>query len=271
LTESSTEPLAPSLRGLGQPSEFRKMGDTTVAGAMQIEPPTQPAVVPAVPAPTSQPNVEEQTSQAEQTGPPVVPPASTSQYAFAAQLDMSQPSPVSRTGPYNMAPMANALPPAPPYRTAGYAHGSHQRYSTTSPPMMPQMPQYMHMANQAPYIQHPSPSMPYYGGGGQMSPTQSQTPIAPRQNMAFYPNPMMMNHPQQTYYYPHAPQYPGQGQAVPPGMMPAQYMPGSPPIMDPRAMNQSPTGTTQAQFQGNKQNQGTGRNFWFMLRLVLIL
>lgn len=88
-----------------------------------------------------------------------------------------------------------------------------------------------------------------------MSPTQSQSPMPPRQNMAFYPNPMMMNHPQQTFYYPHAPQYPGQGQAVPPGMMPAQYIPGSPPTMDPRAMNQSPTGTTQAQFQANKQNQ----------------
>ncbi|KAJ0284144.1 hypothetical protein Brms1b_004532 [Colletotrichum noveboracense] len=62
----------------------------------------------------------------------------------------------------------------------------------------------------------------YYAS--QLSPTQQQA----RPNMGFYPNQMVMNHPQnshipQGYYYPSGP-YPNQGQAMPNHMVAAQYL-----------------------------------------------
>lgn len=171
--------------------------------------------------------------------------STTTKHAFSSQLDMAASPPVGRPGPYNMGNMANALP-QPSFRPGQYPQGAQQRYNPASPSMMhqmPQMPQYaghppMPMANQAYYIQQPQ--MPPYYGAGQLSTTQTQTqsPISARQPMAFYPNPMMMNHPQSAYYYPQANQYPGQAQTIP-NMMHGQFMAASPTTTDPRMMSQS--------------------------------
>lgn len=164
--------------------------------------------------------------------------------AFASQLEMTSAPQISRqTGPYNMAPMSNALPQAA-YRGSHYHHGHQQRYnSTASPPMLPQIPQHMPpygpshsmpMANQ-PYYAQQAPQMHQYYPNGQMSPTQAQSTISSRQSMGFYPNQMMMGHAPAAYYYPQHPQYATTNQPMSPAMAPGQYMPASPTAMsDPR-------------------------------------
>src|SRR5690606_33632779 len=59
---------------------------------------------------------------------------STSQNAFAAQLNvgLSQPKP---QGPYNMVSMANGLPQVP-YRNAQYSSGCQQRYNPANSSQM---------------------------------------------------------------------------------------------------------------------------------------
>ncbi|GKT63638.1 YT521-B-like splicing factor [Colletotrichum tofieldiae] len=186
-------------------------------------------------------------TQHQQYGPP--------QHAFSSQLDMAQQPATGRPGAFNMNGMANALPQASmrhnPYAPGGQQQHQQQRFSpaTSSPSMMPQMPQMapqypgqatMPMGNphyympQHPQIQH------YYAN--QLSPTQQQA----RPNMGYYPNQMVMNHPQnshipQGYYYPPAGHY-AHTQALQNPMVSAQYIGGNATHSDPRAMPQIPNG-----------------------------
>ncbi|KAM0244058.1 hypothetical protein ACHAP5_006628 [Fusarium lateritium] len=174
-----------------------------------------------------------------------------SQYAFATQFDMSQPPSGPRPGPYNMAPMANALPPMG-FRPGQYPQSTQQRMNPAgSPPMMQHMSQFaghpgVPVASQGYYL--PPQVAPYYG---------NQMPQAQRQNMAYYSNQMMMGTQQSAYYYPPGPQYQPSPHPIPNGMVNGHY-PGAPPTThDPRTMPQP------AEFVGVHQQpfkQGQGRN-----------
>ncbi|KAL2883548.1 hypothetical protein SGCOL_001231 [Colletotrichum sp. CLE4] len=188
--------------------------------------------------------------QHQQYGPP--------QHAFSSQLDMAQQPAAGRPGNFNMNNMANALPQSNMrhghYVPGGQPQHQQQRFSpaTSSPSMMPQMPQMPQMAPQYPGqgampMGNPQYYMPqhhqmqhYYTN--QLSPTQQQA----RPNMGYYPNQMVMNHPQhnqipQGYYYPPAGHY-SQNQALHNPMVSAQYMGTHTGHSDPRVMPQMPNG-----------------------------
>ncbi|KAK1598014.1 YT521-B-like domain-containing protein [Colletotrichum navitas] len=177
------------------------------------------------------------------------------QHAFSSQLDMAQQPAAGRPGAFSMNGMANALPQAAMrhnlYAPGGQQQHQQQRFSpaTSSPSMMPQMPQMapqysgqaaMPMGNPHYYMpQHPHMQHYYVN---QLSPSQQPT----RPNMGYYPNQMIMNHPQsghisQGYYYSPAGHY-AQGQAIPNSMVSAQYMGGNMAHSDPRGMPQVSNG-----------------------------
>lgn len=184
---------------------------------------------------------------------------SATQHAFATQIDMTQSSADGRSGPYNMGSMSNSLPQVG-YRPGQYPHASPQRYNTgSSPSMMQQMPQYtghptMPMAGQGYYIQQPQMAQ-YYSG--QLSPTPAAASMPSRQNMSYYPNQMMMNHPQSAYYYPPAPQYPASGHHLSNPLMAGQFANQTPVSNDPRTMVPS-LGNDRIQ-QSAKDGPGTQR------------
>jgi len=177
------------------------------------------------------------------------------QHAFSSQLDMAQQPAAGRPGAFSMNGMANALPQAAMrhnlYAPGGQQQHQQQRFSpaTSSPSMMPQMPQMapqypgqaaMPMGNPHYYMpQHPHMQHYYVN---QLSPSQQPT----RPNMGYYPSQMIMNHPQsghisQGYYYSPAGHY-AQGQAIPNSMVSAQYMGGNMAHSDPRGMPQVSNG-----------------------------
>ncbi|PCD22625.1 hypothetical protein FGRA07_03995 [Fusarium graminearum] len=179
-----------------------------------------------------------------------------SQHAFAAQFDMSQLPSGPRPGPYNMAPVANALP-SMGFRSGQYPPNNQQRMNPAgSPPMMQHMSQFpghpsMSVAGQGYYLQPQMP--PYYGN--QMPQGQAANAMVQRQNMAYYPNQMMMGPQQSTYYYPPGPQYQAHTQPVPNGIIPGHYPGGGSMPNEPRIMPQ------QAEYgvvhpQPYKQGQG---------------
>ncbi|TIC93820.1 Zinc finger CCCH domain-containing protein 45 [Colletotrichum higginsianum] len=177
------------------------------------------------------------------------------QHAFSSQLDMAQQPASGRPNAFNMNGMANALPQAS-MRQNLYASGSQQQHhqqrfspATSSPSMMPQMPQ---MAPQYPgqaampmgtphYYMSQHPQMQHYYAN-QLSPAQQHA----RPNIGYYPNQMVMSHPQnshipQGYYYPSAGHY-AQNQGLQNPMVSAQYMGGNPTHSDPRVVPQIPNG-----------------------------
>ncbi|KAL9575065.1 hypothetical protein ACKAV7_000745 [Fusarium commune] len=183
-----------------------------------------------------------------------------SQHAFSTQFDMSQPSLGPRPGPYNMAPMANALPTMG-FRPGQYPQNTHQRMNPAgSPPMMQHMSQFpghppLPVPGQGYYLQ---PQVaPYYGN--QMHQAQAANMMSQRHSMAYYPNQMMMGSQQSPYYYPPGPQYQPAAHPVPNGVVSGHHAAGGPTTSDPRAMAQT------ADFggihpQGLKQGQdGTER------------
>lgn len=129
-------------------------------------------------------------------------------------------------------------------------------------PQMPQMPpQYpgqapMPMSNHHYYMpQHPQ-MQHYYAS--QLSPTQQHA----RPNMGFYPNQMVMGHPQnshipQGYYYSPAGNY-AQSQGLPNQMMSAQYMTANATHSDPRVMPQVPNGMDHLGAHGVTNNKSSG-------------
>jgi hypothetical protein len=171
-----------------------------------------------------------------------------SQHAFASQFDMSQLPSGSRPGSYNMTPVANALP-SMGFRPGQYPPNNQQRMNPAgSPPMMQHMSQF---PGQGYYLQ---PQMaPYYGN--QMPQAQATNAMVQRQNMAYFPNQMMMGPQQSTYYYPPGPQYQAHAQPVPNGIIPGHYPGGGTIPNEPRIMPQ------QAEYgavhpQPYKQGQG---------------
>ncbi|KAG8675266.1 hypothetical protein FPOAC1_001244 [Fusarium poae] len=162
-----------------------------------------------------------------------------SQHAFASQFDMSQLPSGPRPGPYNMASVANALP-SMGFRPGQYPPNSQQRMNPAgSPPMMQHMSQFpghpaIPVAGQGYYLQ---PQMaPYYGN--QMPQPQATNPMVQRQNMAYFPNQMMMGPQQSTYYYPPGPQYQPHAQPVPNGIIPGHYPGGGSMPNEPRIVPQ---------------------------------
>ncbi|OAA64911.1 YTH domain protein [Cordyceps fumosorosea ARSEF 2679] len=118
--------------------------------------------------------------------------------------------PAHEAGPFNMAPMAGALP------HGGYQHpllpGGHAQYSQHSPPVMQHMPQ-------NPYVGHHPGSMMmlgYYYQQPQMhqyypnlQPNHhGPLPMQGRGHPGYYPVPFVMEHPQSPGYYPQPPQFP---------------------------------------------------------------
>ncbi|KAJ4008236.1 hypothetical protein NW752_010116 [Fusarium irregulare] len=182
---------------------------------------------------------ESETAQDHELSPRSQQHSATSQNAFATQFDMSQPPSGPRPGPYNMAPMANALPPMG-FRPGQYPPTAQQRMNPAgSPPMMQHMSQFpghpaVPVVGQGYYLQ---PQMaPYYGN--QMPQAQATPAMVQRQNMAYFPNQMMMSPQQSTYYYPPGPQYQAPSQPLPNGGVPAHYSGGGSMPNEPRIMPQ---------------------------------
>ncbi|KAF5017188.1 hypothetical protein F66182_10910 [Fusarium sp. NRRL 66182] len=151
-------------------------------------------------------------------------------HAFTSQLDMSQHPPGPRPGPYNMAPMVNALPPMA-FRPGQYPQPTQQRLNHAgSPPMMQQMPQFsghpsVPVACQGYYLQ---PQMGHYYGNH----------MAQRQNMAYFPNQMMMGPQHSAYYYPPTSQYQPTTHQLQNSMVTGHYAGTNPATNDPRVMTQ---------------------------------
>jgi hypothetical protein len=138
------------------------------------------------------------------------------QATFNSLSEMAQPQIPARPGPYNMAPLANALP-QPPHRQA-HVNSSQMRYNPSgASPSMHGQAQPMHqyngqgamgqVPNQAYYMQQQPPQMsPYYSSP--ISPSQPQSSMSPRTNlpnMPYYGNQLMGNqqpHSSMGYYYP---------------------------------------------------------------------
>ncbi|KAF5674053.1 hypothetical protein FHETE_3113 [Fusarium heterosporum] len=183
----------------------------------------------------------------------------SAQHAFATQFDMSRPPSGPRPGPYNMAPMVNALPPMG-YRPGQYPQPTQQRMNPAgSPPMMQHMSQFpghpgVPVTGQGYYM---SPHVaPYYGN--QMSQAQVTTAMAQRQNMAYYPNQMMMGTQQSAYYYPPAPQYQPSVHPLPNGAVNGHYHGIPSALHDPRTISQPAELVGVAQ-QPVKHGQGRNR------------
>ncbi|KKP00998.1 hypothetical protein THAR02_06901 [Trichoderma harzianum] len=127
----------------------------------------------------------------------------------------------NRHGPYNMTPLASALP-QDNYHHGQYQRGVQPRYTTgLSPPMaqhMPPIPQYtgpsqMPMVHQGYYVQPAQHISPYYGGGG-LPVNQVGSAMLQRQNVAYYSTPLAMGQPITQYYYHQAAPYPIQFPSV---------------------------------------------------------
>ncbi|OHF01087.1 hypothetical protein CORC01_03654 [Colletotrichum orchidophilum] len=204
--------------------------------------------------------------QHQQYGPP--------QHAFSSQLDMAQQPAAGRPGAFNMSNIANTLPQSNMrpvhYGPGGQPQHQQQRFSpaTSSPSMMPQMPQMPHMAPQYPGqaampMGNPQYYMPqhhqmqhYYTN--QLSPTQQQA----RPNMGYYPNQMVMNHPQhnhipQGYYYPPAGHY-AQNQSLQNPMVSAQYFGTNAEHSDPRVIPQMPNGIDHSGINAPSSHRSSG-------------
>ncbi|KXH34081.1 hypothetical protein CSAL01_04424 [Colletotrichum salicis] len=201
--------------------------------------------------------------QHQQYGPP--------QHAFSSQLDMAQQPAAGRPGNFNMNNMANALPQSNMrhghYVPGGQPQHQQQRFSpaTSSPSMMPQMPQMapqypgqgaMPMGNPQYYMPQHHQMQHYYTN--QLSPTQQQA----RPNMGYYPNQMVMNHPQhnqipQGYYYPPAGHY-SQNQALHNPMVSSQYMGTNTGHSDPIVMPQMPNGIDPSGMNAPSSHRSSG-------------
>ncbi|OAQ99282.1 hypothetical protein LLEC1_02292 [Akanthomyces lecanii] len=173
--------------------------------------------------------------------------------------------PISESGPFNMAPMASALPhggyqhPPPP---GGLRHYNQQ----TSPPVMQHMqhnPYASHhpgsMMLPAYYFQQPQMHQ-YYPASGPPGHHGSH-PMQGRSSSGYYPVPFVMDHPQSPGYYPQPPQFPDLGRQRPDYMMNRQNSQGhvahegrNPPRRPPHRTNKSfrdqtiPSGTLQYVF-----------------------
>jgi len=202
------------------------------------------------------------------------------QHAFSSQLDMAQPQGSGRGGPYSMSAMMNALPQQQQQQQQHYRSGQYlqnqQRFSpqTASPATMQShlpLPQQQYeaqsginpLANQQYYLSQHAGGMPQYYPTS-MSPPHSQTNVSTRNNMGYYPSPVLMPTPQAsgpaTYYYPQPAQY-----GTPPSnpmaahLMPGQYIASTPPQLDPRMAAALPT--DQYGTSSYPQSRGSSKSF----------
>jgi hypothetical protein len=174
------------------------------------------------------------------------------QHAFSSQIDTSAPG---RGNPYNMNAMMNALPQQQ-YRSGQYPQ-SQPRFSpqSVSTSTMQNQVSLQHqqyeaqsglspMANQQYYLSQHAGAMPQYYSTS-MSPPQSHTAASTRNNMGYYPSPVILNQHASaapTYYYPQAAQYgTSPANAMSTHLMPAHYMASTPPQPDPRMAPALPT------------------------------
>ncbi|KJZ76546.1 hypothetical protein HIM_03882 [Hirsutella minnesotensis 3608] len=217
--ELSTDPTLNAGETDATPQRQINAGDNLVVG----EPKQQQANVEA--APTAQQH-------------PII-----ANHAFSSQLDMaSPPASFAQQGPYDMTSM-NAALPAIGYRPAQFPQGGHRFVPAASPPVMQQVPQ-MHPYGGPPpmpmnegFYVHQPPVPQYYGS--HMSPSLGPPPMPARQDMAYYPDRMMMSHPPSGFYYPQTAQYPPQPQRPPGNMVAGPYLPANPVNRDAR-MPRSP-------------------------------
>ncbi|EQL00903.1 YTH domain protein [Ophiocordyceps sinensis CO18] len=202
-------------------------------------------------------------AQAAVAAPPQ--PPTMANHAFASQLDIPSPqTPYRQQGPYDMAPIANSLP-AVGYRPSQFAQEDQRYIPTTSPQMVQQMPQMPPPFGPPPpmpmsqgFYVHQT-HMPQYYAAGHMPPCQGPPPMPSRQNVAYYPNRMMANHPHSAFYYGQANPYPGQPQSMPVNMVPGQYVTTNPPtpnVRKPRSTVDGPVMPVQA------FRQGQGHAIW---------
>lgn len=166
-----------------------------------------------------------------------------------------------------MAAMANTLPQSGFGTNGAHPATGQRRYNNMPSPMMPQM-QHMHPQ----YNGQPNPQMSpiatnhgYYAqqhhmhqyySANQMSPTQSHTPMQPRQAMPYYSNALIMNQHDPAFYYSQPGQYTGQPMGMAGAMIHGQYLPSIPAIADSRGINRSPDGVKQQ--VARSQNRGQG-------------
>ncbi|EWG37801.1 hypothetical protein FVEG_01284 [Fusarium verticillioides 7600] len=239
------------------------MGDTASAQVLDVEALDQDTAktvnttIPDDPMPRQD---EPRTIQGHEFSSHTQEHPTVSQHAFSTQFDMSQTSSGPRPGPYNMAPMANALPTMG-FRPGQYPQNAHQRMNPAgSPPMMQHMSQFpghppLPVSGQSYYLQ---PQVaPYYGN--QMQQAQAANMMSQRHNMAYYPNQMMMSSQQSPYYYPPGPQYQPAAHPVPNGVLSGHHAAGGLTTSDPRAMAQT-ADMSGIHPQGFRQGQGrTGK------------
>lgn len=230
------------------------MGDTPAQSGAPTEFPRQLAPGGTTLGPTSptQPNQpQSQQVPSHPSGyPPMVEQQSTNSHAaFSSQFDMTQLQGPARPGPYNMSPLAAALPQAN-YRPGQYSQGPQsQRFGHPAtpaasgvpsqmqapPPLPPPLPPAAYGTQGAaasvpgpPYYHHhlQHAQMPqYYAAPVPVS--QPQANADPRQNVAaYYPTSGMNQPPTPTapYFYAQA-QFPGQTHAMTAQIASGQYIP----------------------------------------------
>lgn len=163
-----------------------------------------------------------------------------SQQTLNTTYDMAQPQGPIRSGSYNMAALANALPQT--HYRQGHFNPAQLRYNPPGPSpnvvgQAQHMPPYngqpaMGPVPNHPYYMHQQPQMsPYYASP--ISSSQQSSNMSPRSNMPYYGNMTNQSHPSMGYYYTQIPPYATQGHLQHQGM-PGAYIPGALPQHDPR-------------------------------------
>ncbi|KAH7326612.1 YT521-B-like domain-containing protein [Stachybotrys elegans] len=189
-------------------------------------------------------------------------------HPFSSQLEVAGSPIGDRSSPYNMGPLASALPQGG-YRPGHYNHGGQQRMN---PAMMHQMShmaqfagppsmsltgqgyyhqQHQHQHQHQQHQQHAS----HYHSASQPPTIPQQSVGPPRQNMSYYPNHMMMNQHHNSYYYPPTTQYAGQPAPHMMGSAPRQFGVGSPTAVEywPRNSNYDQVNTS-PQYRNQQQD-----------------
>ena len=162
---------------------------------------------------------------------------SSPHYAFSSQLDITQPHHgLTRTESFDMGSMANALP-QPGYRPGPYGQGQSRYNPIVIPSPVPQFGGHNPIgpvAGQQYYALPPhTHTAHYYATPLSPQPSGSNGPL--RADLGYYPSAVAVNqqpHLAAQYYYPQAPNYPGQAAQAPTQLMMGQYPAPNPQNMD---------------------------------------
>lgn len=147
---------------------------------------------------------------------------------------MYQTQQQGQPGAFDLAPMNNTLPSINhrSQHPSQYIHGHTQPYNpAASPPMahqMAPMPPYggppMQMPSHPYYVQQQQ--MPQYYPGGHLAQPQNSSSVQGRGNMVYYPNQVMMNPAQPSFYCAQENQFASHPPPMPANMMTGAYMTG---------------------------------------------